>query len=1067
MFNSARFYLIAGFVAMFCQSLFANIIVTGVVRDNGSEPVEGALVDLIDQADTTRVFSNVTNDQGEYSLQIIPTGIGNVIARQPGSFNLYQNYPNPFNPATVISYELARPSHIRLEIYNVLGQKIKTLFDGYQSGLFGRMMWNGINEQGQGVSAGVYIYSLIAGDTRLTRKMLLLDGHTGVIETVGQSAAALASGGPTGLGKTASDLYLLRVSGVDIETTVQYDLHITSSMAYDINVLRTVTDIDGNVYHTVKIGDQWWMAENLRVTHYNNGAVIAGITDSTQWADLFTGAYGCYHNDDNYATDYGLLYNWYALIDSNNIAPAGWHVPTDAEWKQLEMTLGMSQADADKIGWRGTTEGGKLKESGEAHWISPNSGATNESGFAARPGGFRDSNTGGYSKMGTDAHYWSATASDANNAWRRKLVYNGADIARGNLDKHYGFSVRCVRNTEPHIIPNPPGLVSPVNGSANIDVNTYLSWNEVANVDFYNLQVATDSNFTTLVLEENGLVTTNFQITNLSEGTTFYWRVNAANTVGVSDWSETWSFTTCAQGYLTDIDGNVYRTVKIGDQWWMAENLRVTHYRNGEPLVAITDSTQWAGLTSGAFGCYQNDSNYTADYGLLYNWYALIDSNSIAPDGWHVPTDTEWKQLEMALGMSQIDADKTGWRGTIEGGKLKEAGEAHWISPNSGATNESGFAARPGGFRDSNTGGYSKMGTDAHYWSATEGDANNAWRRKLVYNGSDIGRGNLNKHYGFSVRCVRNTVPHIIPNPPGLVSPVNGSANIDLNTYLIWSEVANVDFYNLQVANDSLFTTPVLEENGLVTTSFQLTNLSEDTTYYWRVNATNAAGTSAWSQNCRFTTITYERGTVTDIDGNVYQTVKIGDQWWMAENLQVTHYRNGDAIPNITDDSEWFNSSTGAWCYYNNDIANAADYGVLYNWFAVNDSSNLAPVGWHVPTDAEWKLLEITLGMNQYEADRSGHRGVTEGGKLKETGTRHWREPNTGATNYSGFTARPGGQRDMFGGFFNIYSFAYFWTASEYHTDYSWQRSLSYGLSVVNRIGDSTHFGLSVRLVRD
>ena len=152
-----------------------------------------------------------------------------------------------------------------------------------------------------------------------------------------------------------------------------------------------------------------------------------------------------------------------------------------------------------------------------------------------------------------------------------------------------------------------------------------------------------------------------------------------------------------------------------------------------------------------------------------------------------------------------------------------------------------------------------------------------------------------------------------------------------------------------------------------------------------------------------------ETGTVTDIDGNTYQTVKIGDQWWMAENLKVTCYRNGDAIPNITDGTTWASLSTGAYCEYNNDINNVATYGRLYNWYAVTDSRNIAPAGWHVPSDAEWKQLEMYLGMSQSEADATGWRGTDEGGKLKEVGTMHWNSPNTGATNESGFTALPGG----------------------------------------------------------
>lgn len=158
-------------------------------------------------------------------------------------------------------------------------------------------------------------------------------------------------------------------------------------------------------------------------------------------------------------------------------------------------------------------------------------------------------------------------------------------------------------------------------------------------------------------------------------------------------------------------------------------------------------------------------------------------------------------------------------------------------------------------------------------------------------------------------------------------------------------------------------------------------------------------------------------GTVTDIDGNIYQTVTIGTQVWMAENLDVMHYRNGDPIPNVTDNTEWSGLSTGAYCNYGNDEHNVAAYGRLYNWFAVDDSRNIAPEGWHVPTNDEWWTL---LGYLDF---------VVASGKLKETGTEHWNSPNTGATNETGFTALPGGARSS--GFWSIGNIAWFWTATE------------------------------------
>lgn len=199
-------------------------------------------------------------------------------------------------------------------------------------------------------------------------------------------------------------------------------------------------------------------------------------------------------------------------------------------------------------------------------------------------------------------------------------------------------------------------------------------------------------------------------------------------------------------------------------------------------------------------------------------------------------------------------------------------------------------------------------------------------------------------------------------------------------------------------------------------------------------------------------------GTVTDIDDNVYKTVKINDQWWMAENLKVTHYRNGDPIPRVTDNEAWSNLTTGAYSNYDNNEANVATYGRLYNWYAVNDNRGLAPAGWHVPTDAEWKTLVDYLVGN-----------TEAGGKMKEADMVHWQSPNTGADNSSGFTALPGGYRDGYG-FGGIGGLAYFWSSTEYEYDtyyYAWYRSLSWDLADIQRYTNYKPRGFSVRCVRD
>ena len=221
------------------------------------------------------------------------------------------------------------------------------------------------------------------------------------------------------------------------------------------------------------------------------------------------------------------------------------------------------------------------------------------------------------------------------------------------------------------------------------------------------------------------------------------------------------------------------------------------------------------------------------------------------------------------------------------------------------------------------------------------------------------------------------------------------------------------------------------------------------------------------------TTKTVEVGPnpVTDIDGNVYKTVRIGTQVWMAENLKVTHYRNGDALSNITGDEEWTNLSAGAYCSVYGNNSNTDTYGLLYNWFAVNDVRNLAPEGWHVPSDEEWKVLEQYLGMSVSEVNEIGIRGTDEGGKLKETGTNHWGSLNTGATNESGFTAIPAGFREgLYGVYYGGINYGSYTVNGMWWTSVSnWYRGLCSNNSGIHRseLGWGSESGLSVRCIKD
>jgi uncharacterized protein (TIGR02145 family) len=213
----------------------------------------------------------------------------------------------------------------------------------------------------------------------------------------------------------------------------------------------------------------------------------------------------------------------------------------------------------------------------------------------------------------------------------------------------------------------------------------------------------------------------------------------------------------------------------------------------------------------------------------------------------------------------------------------------------------------------------------------------------------------------------------------------------------------------------------------------------------------NATGTITVSAPADCGSVT----SVTDIDGNTYLTVSIGNQCWMSENLKTSRYRNGGLIPNVTDGTAWSNSTTGAWSYYNNDVSNNAIYGKFYNWYTTLGDT-LCPAGWGVPTDAEWTTLTTYLG------------GISlAGGKMKSTSSL-WNSPNTGANNSSGFTVLPGGYRVNDGSFTNISVLAFFWSATEFGSNYAWARFLNYNSDIVYRnASGSKSTGASVRCLRD
>lgn len=211
----------------------------------------------------------------------------------------------------------------------------------------------------------------------------------------------------------------------------------------------TVTDIDGNVYNVVTIGNQCWMKENLKTSKYRNGVPIPGNLSNSAWLNSTTGAQADYNNDSTNSATYGKLYNWYAMVDASGLCPTGWHVPTSTDWNILAITID-SLADTTATVVQSPTAGGKMKaigtlQSGNGLWEQPNMLATDSTGFHGISGGIRSA-SGAFSSIGFTG-YWGVSTVEPNTlAYGRNLHYNNGNLERNNFGKKSGLSVRCVRD---------------------------------------------------------------------------------------------------------------------------------------------------------------------------------------------------------------------------------------------------------------------------------------------------------------------------------------------------------------------------------------------------------------------------------------------------------------------------------------------------------------------------------------------------------------------------------------------------------------------------------------------
>jgi uncharacterized protein (TIGR02145 family) len=694
-----------------------------------------------------------------------------------------------------------------------------------------------------------------------------------------------------------------------------------------------VKDYDGNLYDTVTIGKQIWLKQNLKVTHYNNGDLIPLYTASTT-----VGARAYYNNDSaTFAPTYGAYYNYYAVVDSRNLCPSGWYVPAFSEWQTIISYLG------------GVNAGDRMKETGTAHWQAPTT-ATNSSGFTALPGGVYND----YSRRpGLIAVFWSSTQYTTESASALRLWGgNSSELTREYLSRKQEFSVRCLKSILPAVTTAALTNKTPTSVVCGGNVTSYGSPTTARGVCWIieGSGVPTISNSKTTDGFGAGSFTSS--ITGLSPGKSYYLSAYATNASGTTYGTPVY-FTTPAlatTGDITEIDttramcgGTVYPLAVITDKG-LCWNI------TGNPTILdnkVSNTYPSAGFNSYMTGLTPNTTYTVRAYATSAGSTSYGDPKTFTT---HASNTYPTVTTSNASGINITSA--------ICGGDVKFEG----TSP----VTERGICWAPVPYYFPTIADYHQA--DAHAGLGAFSMTISGLTQGTVYIVRAYAINSSGISYGSSIGFItQQNLPTVtlgditrvytaVATCTGNVTSLGDYNDMVTKKGVCWGYSTDLNLSNCIGKTEN--------GTGLGIYTSTMKGLSAGEAYIVRAYATNSFGT-AYSD---YKSYSITKVTKSDVDGNVYEVIDFGIAGqWFKENLNVTHYRNGDAIPLVTDDSQWLNLTSAAYCNYSNDENNAALYGRLYNFYTAVDNRNLCPTGWHVPTMDEFNSLIDLIGWNAYD----------------------------------------------------------------------------------------------------